>query len=133
MAFNNQDRTYWRQAETVSDFQGIMTEELRSLLRAFGENEDIPVKTFTDREGSRVLKYRVVIMLPDGLAPNPTQPSGESISKLAAYHEALVQALTIIREFKAADLYGTSFMAIPHDGRMSEMPTDHQTLVKNKP
>jgi hypothetical protein len=52
---------------------------------------------------------------------------------MAAYHEAVVQAIATIREYKAADLSSISFTAIPHDSLMKEMALDHTTLVKKKP
>jgi hypothetical protein len=79
-------------------------ELLGSLLRAFGISTDIPVKTYTYKDDGTVVKYRVVIMLPDGLAPSPVQPSGEGRGQMVAYHEAVVWAIATIREYRADDL-----------------------------
>jgi hypothetical protein len=83
-------RTVWSQRKTLEDYEGTLTEQLGSLLRAFGLSTDIPVKTYTYKDDGTVVKYRVVIMLPDGLAPSPVQPSGEGRGQMAAYHESVV-------------------------------------------
>jgi hypothetical protein len=69
--------TVWSQRKTLEDYEGTLTEQLGSLLRAFGLSTDIPVKTYTYKDDRTMVKYRVVIMLPDGLAPSPVQPSCE--------------------------------------------------------
>jgi hypothetical protein len=55
-----------------------------------GRITDIPVKTYTYKDDGTVVKYRVVIRLPDGLAPSLVQPSSEGRGQMAAYHEAVV-------------------------------------------
>ena len=52
---------------------------------------------------------------------------------MAAYHEALVEALATIREEKAEELEGTSFMAIPHNTLSLELEPDHSIMVKTRP
>jgi hypothetical protein len=52
---------------------------------------------------------------------------------MAAYHEAVVRAIATIREYRANDLAGTTFTAIPHDSLMEEKAMDHDILVKKKP
>jgi hypothetical protein len=52
---------------------------------------------------------------------------------MAAYHEAVVWAIATIREYRAVDLAGTTFTAIPHDSLMDEPGMDHDILVKKKP
>jgi hypothetical protein len=110
-----------------------LTEQLGSLLRAFGLNTDIPIKTYSYKDDGTIVKYRVVIMLPDGLAPSLVQPSGEGRGQTTAYHEAVVQAIATIREYRAVELVGTTFAAIPHDSLMDEPGMDHDVLVKKKP
>jgi hypothetical protein len=126
-------RTVWSQRKTLDDYEGTLTEQLGSLLQAFGLSTDIPVKTYTYKDDETVVKYRVVIMLPDGLAPSPVQPSGEGRGQMAAYHEAVVRAIAIIREYRVVELAGTTFTAIPHDSLMDEPGMDHDILVKKKP
>jgi hypothetical protein len=126
-------RTVWSQRKTLEDYEGTLTEQLGSLLRAFGLSTDIPVKTYTYKDDGTAVKYRVVIMLPDGLAASPVQPSGEGRGQTAAYHEAVVRAIATIREYRAVELVGTTFTAIPHDSLMDEPGMDHDVLVKKKP
>jgi hypothetical protein len=133
MALRIPARTVWSQRKTLEDYEGTLTEQLGSLLRAFGLSTDIPVKTFTYKDDGTVVKYCVVIMLPDGLAPSPVQPFGEGRGETAAYHEAVVRAIATIREYRAVDLAGTTFTAIPHDSLMDEPGMDHDVLVKKKP
>jgi hypothetical protein len=83
-------RTVWSQRKTLEDYEGTLTEQLGSLLQAFGLNTNIPVKTYTYKDDRTAVKYRVVIMLPDGLAPSPVQPSREGRGETVAYHEAVV-------------------------------------------
>jgi hypothetical protein len=78
------------QGKTLEDYEGTLTEQLGSLLRAFGLSTNIPVKTYTYKDDRTAVKYRVVIILPDGLAPSPVQPSGVGRGQMAAYHEAVV-------------------------------------------
>jgi hypothetical protein len=52
---------------------------------------------------------------------------------MAAYHEAVVRAIATIREYRAVELAGTTFTAIPHDSLMDEPGMDHDILVKKKP
>jgi hypothetical protein len=52
---------------------------------------------------------------------------------MAAYHEAVVRAIVTIREYRAVELVGTTFTAIPHDSLMDEPGMDHDVLVKKKP
>jgi hypothetical protein len=80
-----------------------------------------------------MVKYRVMIMLPDGLSPSTVQPSGEGRGETAACHEAVVRAIATIWEFRAVELAGTTFTAIPHDSLMDEPGMDHDVLVKKKP
>jgi hypothetical protein len=133
MALRTLARTVWSQRKTLEDYEGTLTEQLGSLLRAFGLSTDIPVKAYTYKDDGTVVKYRVVIMLPDGLAPSPVQPSGEGGGETAAYHEAVVHATATIREYRAVELAGTTFTAIPHDSLMDEPGMDHDILVKKKP
>jgi hypothetical protein len=83
-------RTVWSQRKTLEDYEGTLTEQLGSLLRAFGLSTDIPIKTYTYKDDGTAVKYHVMIMLPDGLAPSPVQPLGEGRGQMAAYHEAVV-------------------------------------------
>jgi hypothetical protein len=133
MASRTPVRTVWSQRGTLEDYEGTLTEQLGSLLRAFGLNTDIPVKTYYYKDDGTTVKYRMVIMLPDGLVPSSVQPSGEGRGETAAYHEAVVQALATIREYRAVDLVGTTFAAIPHDTLGDEPAMDHDVLVKKKP
>jgi hypothetical protein len=110
-----------------------LIEQLGSLLWAFGLSTNIPVKTYTYKDDGTAVKYRVMIMLPDGLAPSPFQPSGEGRGETTAYHEAVVRAIATIREYRAVELAGTTFTAIPHDSLMDEPGMDHDVLVKKKP
>jgi hypothetical protein len=52
---------------------------------------------------------------------------------MAAYHEAVVRAISTIREYREVELVGTTFAAIPHDALMDEPVMDHDVLVKKKP
>jgi hypothetical protein len=52
---------------------------------------------------------------------------------MAAYDEVVVRAIATIREYRADDLSGTIFTAIPHNSLMEEMALDHTTLLKKKP
>jgi hypothetical protein len=61
------------------------------------------------------------------------QPSREGRGETAAYHEAVVRAIATIREYRAVELVGTTFAAIPHDALMDEPVIDHDVLVKKKP
>jgi hypothetical protein len=63
-------RTVWSQRKTLEDYEGTLTEQLGSLLQAFGLNTDIPVKTYSYKDDGATVKYRVVIMLPNGLVPS---------------------------------------------------------------
>jgi hypothetical protein len=126
-------RTIWSQRKTLEDYEGTLTEQLGSLLRAFGLSTKIPVKTYTYKDDGTVVKYRVVIMLPDGLAPSPVQPSREGRGETAAYREAIVRAIATIREYRVVELAGTTFTAIPHDSLRDEPGMDHDVLVKKKP
>jgi hypothetical protein len=117
----------------LEDYEGTLTEQLGSLLRAFGLDTNIPVKTYHYKDDGTTVKYRVVIMLPDGLIPSTVQPSGEGRGETVAYHEAVVRALATIRESRAVDLVGTTFAAIPHDTLGDELAMDHDALVKKKP
>jgi hypothetical protein len=83
-------RTVWSQRKTLEDYEGTLTEQLGSLLRAFGLSTDIPVKTYTYKDDGTMVKYRVVIMLLDGLVHSPVQPFGEGRGETAAYHEVVV-------------------------------------------
>jgi hypothetical protein len=126
-------RTVWSQRKTLEDYEGTLIEQLGSLLWAFGLSTNIPVKTYTYKDDGTAVKYRVMIMLPDGLAPSPFQPSGEGRGETTAYHEAVVRAIATIREYRAVELAGTTFTAIPHDSLMDEPGMDHDVLVKKKP
>jgi hypothetical protein len=44
-----------------------------------------------------------------------------------------VRAIATIREYRAVELVGTTFAAIPHDALMDEPEMDHDVLVKKKP
>jgi hypothetical protein len=123
----------WAQHETLEDYTGNLTEQLSSLLRAFNYASNIPVKNYTFKDGKLVAKYRVVIMLPEELVEGMPMPNGEGRSQIAAYHEAVVHAMTTIRKVKANQLIGTSFMAIPHEDMLNEVTVNHPTLVKTKP
>jgi hypothetical protein len=90
MALRTPERTIWSQRKTLEDYERTLTEQLGSLLWAFGLNTDIPVKTSSYKDDGTTVKYRVVIMLPDGLVPSIVQPSGEGRGETAAYHEAVV-------------------------------------------
>jgi hypothetical protein len=125
-------RTVWSQRKTLEDYEGTLTEQLGSLLWAFELSTNIPVKTYTYKDDGTVVKYRVVIILPDGLAPSTVQPFGEGRGATAAYHEAVVRAVATIREFRAVELAGTTFTTIPHDSLMDEPGMDHDVLVKKK-
>jgi hypothetical protein len=70
MASRTPERTIWSQRKTLEDYEGTLTEQLGSLLWAFGLNTDIPVKTYSYKDDGTTVKYRVVIMLPDGLVPS---------------------------------------------------------------
>jgi hypothetical protein len=111
-------RTVWSQRKTLEDYEGTLTEQLGSLLRAFGLSTDIPVKTYTYKDDGTVVKYRVVIILPDGLAPSSVQPSGEGRGETAAYHKAVVRAIVTIREYRAVELAGTTFQGWSQDFTM---------------
>jgi hypothetical protein len=52
---------------------------------------------------------------------------------MVAYHEAIVRAIATIREYRAVELAGTTFTAIPHDSLMDELGMDLDILVKKKP
>jgi hypothetical protein len=71
MASRIPECTVWSQRKTLEDYEGTLTEQLGSLLRAFGLGTDIPVKSYTYKDDETVVKYCVVIMLPDGLTPSP--------------------------------------------------------------
>jgi hypothetical protein len=51
----------------LEEYEGTLTKQLGSLLRAFGLSTDIPVRTYSYEDDGTTVKYRVVIMLPDGL------------------------------------------------------------------
>jgi hypothetical protein len=44
-----------------------------------------------------------------------------------------VRAIATIREYRAVELAGTTFTAIPHDSLIDEPGMDHDVLVKKKP
>ena len=133
MAHGDPERTVWAEHERLDNYVGTLTEQLRGLLRSFDRDTNIPVHTYTYKDGEVVAKYRVLILIPRDLTPHLTMPRGEGRSQTAAYHEALVEAIATIREYKADQLSGTSFIAIPHDSLTSELPLDYPVLVKNKP
>jgi hypothetical protein len=51
---------------------------------------------------------------------------------MVAYHEVVVRAIATIREYRAVELVGTTFAAIPHDALMDDPEMDHDVLVKKK-
>ena len=115
MAQGDTGSTIWSKHERLDEYDGTLTEQLRSLLRAFGCDINIPVYTYTYKDGEAVVKYRVLIRIPQELTPHLMRPYGEGRSHTAAYQEALVQAIATIHEYKSAYLVGTSFEAIPCD------------------
>ena len=133
MAQGDMGSTIWSKHERLEKYNGTLTEQLRSLLRAFDCDINIPINTYTYKDGEAVVKYRVLIIIPKELTQHLTMPHWEGRSYTAAYQEALVQAIATIRECKAAQLIGTSFAAILHDSLPSELALDHSVLVKNKP
>ena len=126
MAEGNSDGAVWAEHRTLEDYQGTLTDELRALLSGFGFGTHIPVHTYTYKSRGTVVKYRVLIILPEELTPYQTRPQGEGWGELAAYHEALMEALVTIREYKVNVLEGTSFMAIPHKTLPNERVPDHR-------
>ena len=127
------EKSTWAQHDTLDQFQGTFTEQLRSLLRVFGYPTDIPVKTYTFTEGEELVKYPVLVIIPREFTPCPFPPRGEGLSVTAAYNEAVLEAIATIRENRAVELEGTSFIALPHSTHSTEEMVDHSVLVKTKP
>ena len=133
MAEGNSDGTVWAAHRTLEAYHGSLTDELRALLSGFGHDTHIPVHTYTYKDKGKVVKYRVLIILPEAMTPYQTRPQGEGWSELAAYHEALMEALVTIREYKAHLLEGTSFIALPHHTDPKDVVPDHTHIVTKKP
>ena len=60
-------QTLARKEETLDDYQGALTKQIRELLRVFGCTTNIPVKTMAYHDGRMLAKYRVSIQLPKKL------------------------------------------------------------------
>ena len=133
MAEGNSEGSVWVEHKKLEDFQGTLTEQLQSLLRAFGCDDNIPVHVYTFKNEGKVDQYRVLVMIPRELTPFRSTPRGEGWSPLAAYQEALVEALAVIREEKEEELEGTSLLAIPHNSLSLELELDHSIIVKTRP
>ena len=69
MAEGNSDGTVWVEHKTLDDYLGNLTEELRALLIVFRLDTHIPIHVYTYKKDEKVLKYRVLIILPDELNP----------------------------------------------------------------
>lgn len=126
-------RKILRKEMSLDQFDDGMTEQLRQLLRAFDCETNLSVRILTHKDGKILAKYEVSIKLPEKLGLMPLLPTGEARNRTAAYHVAVVEAVTAIRERKAKFLVGTSFTSIPHDTIDRELKLDHLTLVKNNP
>ena len=111
-------QTLVRKEETLDDYQGSFTDQLRQFLKLFNCPTRIPVNTITYLDGRMLSKYRVSIQLPEKLGLYHDLPIGEGRSHLAAYHVAIVEAIANIREQKTKDLEGSTFSMIPHDSRL---------------
>ena len=98
MAEGNSDGTVWAAHRTLEDYHGSLTDELRALLSGFGHDTHIPVHTYTYKDKGTVVKYQVLIILLEALTPYQARPQGEGWGELAAYHEALMEALVTISE-----------------------------------
>src|SRR3954468_21247452 len=97
-------QTLVRKEETLDDYQGSFTDQLRQLLKLFNCPTRIPVNTITYLDGRMLSKYRVSIQLPEKLGLYHNLPIGECRSHLAAYHVAVVEAIANIREQKTKEL-----------------------------
>src|SRR3954463_399318 len=106
--------------ETLDDYQGSFIDQLRQLLKLFSCPTRIPVNTITYLDGRMLSKYRVNIQLPEKLRLYHDLPIGECRSHLAAYHVAVVEAITNIREQKTKELEGSTLSVLPHDSIDSE-------------
>src|SRR4051812_27137188 len=104
-----------RKEETLDDYQGSFTDQLREILSIFTCPTKIPVNTITYYNGRMLSKYRVSIQLPEDLGLYHDLPIGEGRSHLAPYHVAVVEAITNMRDHKAQELEGSKFYVIPHD------------------
>ena len=71
------EKSTWVQHDTLEDYHGTLTEQLRSLLRAFGFPLTVPVHTYTFKEGEELVKYRVLVKIPKEFTPCPFPPRGE--------------------------------------------------------
>src|SRR3954468_20763703 len=126
-------QTLVRKEETLDDYQGSFTDQLRQLLKIFSCPTRIPVNTITYYDGRMLSKYRVSIQLPEKIGLYHDLPIGEGRSHLAAYLVAVVEAIANIREQKTKELESSTFSVIPHDSIDSEPILDHLTLVKKHP
>src|SRR3954467_10299509 len=126
-------KTLVRKEETLDDYQGSFTDQLRQLLKLFSCPTIIRVNTITYLDGRMLSKYRVSIQLLEKIGLYHDLPIGEGRSHLAAYHVAVVEAIANIWEHKTKDLEGSTFSVIPHDSIDSEPIPDHLTLVKKHP
>src|SRR3954471_13931049 len=133
MAPRFRKQTLVRKEETLDDYQGSFTDQLRQLLKLFSCPTRIPVNTITYLDGRMLSKYRVSIQLLEDLGLYHDLPIGEGRSHLAAYHVAAVEAIANIREQKTKELEGSPFCVIPHDYIDSDPIPDHLTLVKKHP
>ena len=79
------ESSIWPEHEWLDDYNGTLTNQLRSLLRAFGCDTNIPVNTYIYKFGEEVVKYRVLILIPQELTPHLTRPHGEGRSHTIAY------------------------------------------------
>src|SRR3954468_11802762 len=89
-------QTLVRKEETLDDYQGSFTDQLRQLLKIFSCPTRIPVNTITYYNGRMLSKYRVSIQLLEELGLYHDIPIGEGRSHLEAYHVAVVVAIANI-------------------------------------
>ena len=69
-------QTLVRKEETLDDYQGSFTDQLRHLLKIFSCPIRIPVNTITHYDGRMLSKYRVSIQLPKELGLYHDLPIG---------------------------------------------------------
>src|SRR4051812_42504387 len=127
------ERSIWTQSTTLDAYHGEWTDTLRQMLKDCGCKTMIPVKIYSFYDGSIRAKYRIVIQLPMELGLSMAMSSGEARTQMSAFQIAVVAAVTMIRQYKAKELRGTTFLPIPHSGEKDEPMTDHYRLAKKDP
>src|SRR6266699_3258819 len=126
-------RTVRIKEATLDEYDGKLEDILRGMLLACGCPTNIPVKKISYYDGNIHAKYRVRILLPTKLGMRESRPAGEARTLNAAYHIAILRAITELREHKTDNLLRSVFSHIPHMGVESDLPMDTYRFVRQHP